>query len=165
MNLRSDLRLGVSGVLVIALFALTPASAKIISVKVFATGTAISATNPDSICAGQNSVWVAYANNSSSTGGGLSTVVQYDLQGKVLQTFSIAGTVDGLKKAPNGNILALQNQDGNSTLTLINPVSGIVPGSPYPYAVTSATRGYDDVAFLGGAMYLTYTNPLVRPTL
>jgi hypothetical protein len=152
-------RAGLLGVLATILFSLAPVNATIVSVTVFARGASVGSTNPDSICQGQNSIWVAYTNNSVSTGGGLSTIVQYDLQGNVLQTVKLAGGVDGLKNGPNGLIWALQNQDGNSALTLINPQTGILPGSPLHYVVTSTSRGYDDVAFLGSEVFLTYTNP------
>ena len=137
-----------------------PAQAqKVVSVTEFASGTAVNGTNPDSICYDGKSIWIEYADDSVSTGGGHSTVVQYDLKGNVMQTFTIAGSVDGLKPDGSGMIWALQNQDGNSTLTLINPKTGIVPGSPFTYAVQSAIQGYDDVAFVGGKAFLSHTNP------
>jgi hypothetical protein len=55
-------------------------------------------------------------------------------------------------------VWALQNQDGNSTLSLINPTTGTV-SAPLSYAVTSATSGYDDVVFENDQVYLSYTNP------
>lgn len=130
------------------------------SISTLAHGTAVQATGPDSIAVGGGSVWVSYTNNADSTGlSGASTVVQYDLTGNVERKFSIAGSVDGLKRDPRtGLIWAMQNQDGNSTLTLIDR-TGIVQGSPFQYAVKSATSGYDDVVFRGGKVYLSYTNP------
>ena len=129
--------------------------------SIFASGTAISATGPDSITVGNGSVWVGYTNGADSTGlSGSSTVVQYDLAGNVRHTYSIAGSVDGLKIDPNtGLVWAMQNQDGNSTLTLIDPKHGITPDSPLRYAVTSPTNGYDDVVFQGQKIFLSYTNP------
>ena len=65
-------------------------------------------------------------------------------------------------------VWALQNNDGNATLSLINPATHAVSGPlmyqspPYVYGPTSG-RGYDDVAFLNGKVYLSYTNP-VNPT-
>ena len=131
------------------------------SISTFATGAAVQATGPDSITVGGGFVWVSYTNGADSTGlGGSSTVVQYDLTGNVVRKFTIAGSVDGLKRdTRTGLIWALQNQDGRSTLTLINPRTGIVPGSPFQYAVKSTTRGYDDVVFHNGKVYLSYTNP------
>jgi len=138
-------------------------------VSVFATGGPVGGTNPDSVTIGDGSVWIEYGNTASSTGGsGDSTIVRYGFNGAVQDTFSIAGEVDGLKVNPvTGMVWALQNQDGNSTLSLINPTTNTVSsplsyGPPYVYGVTSA-RGYDDVAFLDGNVYLSYTNP-VNPT-
>src|SRR5215469_18499942 len=93
------------------------------SISTFALGTSVQSTGPDSITVGGGFVWVSYTNGADSTGlGGSSTVVQYDLSGNVQKKFPIAGSVDGLKRDPRtGLIWALQNQDGNSTLTLIDP--------------------------------------------
>jgi hypothetical protein len=140
------------------------------SVNVFATGGAVSATQPDSITTGDGSVWVEYGNGAVSTGGsGNSTIVQYSTGGAIEHTYSIAGLVDGLKFNPaTGNVWALQNQDGNAKLSLINPGTGVVSAPlsyaspPYVYGPSSG-RGYDDVAFLNGKVYLSYTNP-VNPT-
>jgi len=133
------------------------------SISTFATGQAVNATGPDSITVGGGSIWVSYANGADSTGlKGSSTVVQYNLEGSVRKTFTIAGSVDGLKIEPKtGLVWALQNQDGNSTLTLIDPKTGITPNSPLHYKVTSSTQGYDDVVFLHGQVFLSYTNPAV----
>jgi len=132
------------------------------SISTFATGQAVNATGPDSITAGGDSVWVSYTNGADSMGqSGSSTVVQYDMQGVVRHTYKIAGSVDGLKIQPEtGLVWALQNQDGNSTLTLIDPKTGITPNSPLQYQVTSGTRGYDDVVFRDGQIFLSYTNPV-----
>jgi hypothetical protein len=133
-------------------------------ITTFATGTAVNATGPDSIALSQNSVWVSYTNGADSTGlSGASTIVQYRLNGEVRHTYSIAGSVDGLKVDPRtGQVWALQNQDGNSTLSLINPKAHTV-SSPIPYAATSGTQGYDDVVFRLDRVFLSYTNP-VAPT-
>jgi hypothetical protein len=140
------------------------------SVNVFATGGAVSATQPDSITTGDGSVWVEYGNGAVSTGSsGDSTIVQYSTGGAIEHTYSIVGLVDGLKFNPvTGKVWALQNNDGNSTLSLINPATGVVSAPlsyaspPYVYGPSSG-RGYDDVAFLNGKVYLSYSNP-VNPT-
>jgi DNA-binding beta-propeller fold protein YncE len=133
-------------------------------ITTFATGTAVNATGPDSITLSRNSVWVSYTNGADSTGlSGSSTIVQYNLHGEVRHTYSIGGSVDGLKVDPRtGRVWALQNQDGNSTRSVINPKTHTVSG-PIPYAVKSATQGYDDVVFRGDQVFLSYTNP-VAPT-
>jgi predicted secreted protein len=115
---------------------------------------------PDSITTANGTFFVEYGNNADSTGaGGSSTIVQYDKAGNIEQTYTIAGSVDGLKYNPyTGQIWALQNQDGNSTLTLIDPITHKVTG-PLSYANPSATSGYDDVVFEGNKVFLSYTNP------
>ena len=140
------------------------------SVSTFATGGAVGGTQPDSITVGGGSVWVEYGNGAGSTGGaGSSTIVQYSAGGAVQHTYTISGLVDGLKVNPvTGMVWALQNNDGNATLSIIDPATHTVSGPlsyaspPYVYGANSG-RGYDDVAFLGGKVYLSYTNP-VNPT-
>ena len=80
-------------------------------------------------------------------------------------TYGIGGSVDGLKVDPVSSLVfALQNQDANSTLSLINPATKTVGGPlsyaspPYVYG-SGSTRGYDDVAFRNGDVLLSYTNP------
>lgn len=149
-------------VLAVSMLASAPArSATVDEVSVFASGKAVNASAPDAITLANGTVWVSYANSADSTGlKGSSTVVEYDLCGKVLKTYCIHGSVDGLKFHPEtGIIWVMQNQDGNSTLTFISPEKGILPGSPLSYAVKSSTRGHDDVAFLNGRIYMSYTNP------
>jgi hypothetical protein len=134
--------------------------------QIFATGAAVGATGPDSVSIGGGSIWIEYSNGASSTAppgtGGSSTIVQYGFNGAVLHTYSIPGSVDGLKYDPvTGKVWALQNQDDHSELSIIDPithtVSGpLIYGAPYVYG---GGRGYDDVAFLGGKVYLSYTNP------
>lgn len=115
---------------------------------------------PDSITIENGSIFVEYGNGADSTGaGGSSTIVQYDKAGHIEFTYTIAGSVDGLKYDPyTGEIWALQNQDGNSTLTLINPKNHKVTG-PLTFANPSGSRGYDDVVFKGDEVFLSYTNP------
>ena len=117
-------------------------------------------TSPDSITTDGSSTFIEYANNAQSDGsGGSSQIVQYDKPGNVIATYDVAGTVDGLKFNPhNGLLYALQNQDGNSTVTLIDPVSG-AQSSPIAYAQTSTTQGYDDIVFDGKQVFESYTNP------
>jgi hypothetical protein len=119
-------------------------------------------TNPDSLTLDGNSLFAAYTNGvaSDGTGPGTSEIVQYNLEGRIVHSYDITGSVDGLRVDPRTDLLwALQNQDGNSTLTVINPQTHHV-SAPLPYETTSATRGYDDVAFEGHTTFLSYTNPV-----
>jgi len=97
--------------------------------SVFATGTAVSSTSPDSVTYGNGSLWVEYSNGAASSNyTGNSTIVQYNTSGAVQNTYTLGGNVDGLKYNPNtGLIWALQNQDGN-TVKVQEPKTG--PGGP-----------------------------------
>lgn len=136
-------------------------------VTTFASGAAVGATSPDSVTVGAGSVWVEYSNGASGRGtdGLSSTVVRYGLNGAVQQTFSLTGNVDGLKyNAATNEVYATHNQDGNSSLSIINAATNTV-GPMIPYAVPpSTTRGYDDIAFQNGATYVTHTNPAAGST-
>lgn len=146
----------------------TYASPTLVSLSVFASGTAVGGTQPDSVTAGNGSVWIEYGNGADSTGaGGSSTIVQYNAANGVIQhQYNISGLVDGLKIDPTtGLVWALQNNDANSTLSLINPTTHTVSaplsyGPPYQYTTPGPLgRGYDDVAFDGSKVFLSYTNP------
>jgi hypothetical protein len=134
--------------------------------SVFARGTAVNATQPDSITTDGSHVWIEYGNGASSTlppgTGGASTIVEYDLAGNVLNTFSAPGSADGLRyNASTNQLWVLQNQEDNSALMTINATSGAI--AHFTYTTQTPGRGYDDVAFVGGNAYLSYTNP-VNPT-
>ncbi|SDO59245.1 hypothetical protein [Afipia sp. GAS231] len=117
--------------------------------------------SPDSITLANGDIWVAYTNGADSTGlSGHSTIVEYDRNGHIDHSYQIGGYVDGLKFDPyTGDIWALQNQDGNSTLSIIDPEDHTV-SKPLSYADPSSTRGYDDVVFTHGKEFLSYTNPV-----
>ena len=60
--------------------------------------------------------------------------MQYDKAGKIEYSYSLPGSVDGLKLNPvTGELWALQNQDGNPTLTLIDPKTHAV-SAPLSFA-------------------------------
>jgi len=132
------------------------------TVNVFAIGTAVSSTAPDSVTYGDGSLWISYQNGADSAGAsGSSTVVRYSPMGTVLNTWTIKGNVDGLNIDPaSGLVWALQNNDGNSALTVINPITNAT--TPYTYGNTYtnvANRGFDDLVFSHGNVFISETNP------
>jgi hypothetical protein len=169
-----------TGIFLLATGVCAQAGPTVTGASVFATGGPVGGADPDSITTGNGSVWVEYGNGVDSTGvvPGDSTIVQYSSGGALQHVYSIPGLVDGLKFNPvTGMVWALQNNDANATLSLINPTTGIVTGPllyaapPYAYGNNNPPgpppfnngRGYDDVAFLNGQVYLSYTNP-ANPT-
>jgi hypothetical protein len=133
--------------------------------SVFATGAAVAASTPTGMTFDTTNIWVSYANTAALNGSsGSSTIVEYDTTGNVLNTYVIAGYVEGLRyDSSSGVVWAMQNPGGSPTVTTIKPGSGIVAGSPIAFAVEAATRGYANVDFLGSDIFLTYANP-VNPT-
>lgn len=129
--------------------------------QVFAMGSAQLGNSPDSIFYGGGSVWVAFQNGADSTGAfGASTVVRYSPTAVVQQTWTIAGNVDGLRLDPTGMTWALQNNDGNSTLTLLKAGSSTMSLLTYGNSYTNvANRGFDDAVFTNGNTFLSETNP------
>jgi hypothetical protein len=148
----------------------------IIQQSVFATGSDVSSTSPDSITIGGGSIWVEYGNGGDSMGAGpTSTIVQYSMAGGIENTYSAtgnapapAGLPDGLKYDPvTGTVWVLNNNDGNSTLQFITPGT---PGNPGPISApmtygsgyvygANGGRGFDDVVFDGNRVFLSETNP------
>jgi hypothetical protein len=132
------------------------------TVNVFATGAAVSGTSPDSVAYGDGSLWISYQNGADTTGAsGSSTVVRYSPTGTVLNTWTIKGNVDGLNIDPaSGLIWALQNNDGNSALTTINPLTNATTAFTYGNTYTNvANRGFDDLVFTHGNVFISETNP------
>lgn len=147
----------------ILLQTLVPATvqADTFSISTFATGSALGSTSPDSVEYGDNSLWIAYTNGAASDGSkGSSTVVQYSLGGSVMDKWTVGGNVDGLRIGPNGTVWALQNNDANAAVTLINPTTKATTALSWGSSYTArSTRGFDDMVFLNGQTFLTETNP------
>src|SRR5579863_4871186 len=102
MRLTNQTKLLVPAVGILALFTANLQAASI-TPSVFATGTPISSTSPDSVVFGDGSLWVSYQNGADTTGAsGSSTVVRYSPTGSVINTWTIAGNVDGLRIDPGG---------------------------------------------------------------
>lgn len=122
-------------------------------------------TNPDSIEVDGNRVWVGYQNVTSKTGGDgkSSTVVECDRRGHVLHTYQVLGHCDGLRIDPTTHkVWASSNEDGNPGLVSIDPASGMV--TPYALSPSVHGGGFDDMAFVGGKMFIAASNPNLDPS-
>jgi hypothetical protein len=131
-------------------------------VSVWAKGTA-DYFNPDSVVVDGNDVWVGYQNAASKTGGDgkTSTVVEYTRRGEVERTFAVPGHCDGLRIDPATHIVwASSNEDANPGLFSIDPATGIM--TSYALAPTLHGGGYDDMAFVGGKMFIVASNPTLN---
>src|SRR5215469_196833 len=83
-------------------------------------------SQPDSIVQWRSSVLIGFGDHVAKNGsdGKSSTIVQYSLTGKVQRTFSVPGHNDGLRLVGEDNLWALQNEDANPNLVVINLGSG-----------------------------------------
>jgi len=127
-------------------------------VSVFATSPA-GASQPDSIVGWHDSVIVGFQNHVAKDGtdGKSSTIVQFSSSGEVRRTFSVPGHNDGLRIVGDNKLWALQNEDANPNLVVIDLESG--QQTPYTFAPTPHGGGYDDIVVAQGEVYLTASNP------
>jgi hypothetical protein len=133
------------------------------NVTVFATSPT-GASQPDSITVDGQFIFVGYGNGVAADGsdGGSSTIVEYNRAGQILQEFSVLGHNDGMKVDPYTHMVwALQNEDGNPNLVVINPTSRTE--KIFSFGPVADGGGYDDIAFVGGNAYLTESNPQSNP--
>lgn len=87
--------------------------------------------------------------------------MQYNMNGSVLNQYSLLGSNDGLKyDSATGMIWATHNEDGNAFVTLLNPVTG-AQSAQYKFSAAPHGGGYDDIAFLNGKTYVAASNPSV----
>src|SRR5262249_38683124 len=120
-------------------------------------------SQPDSIAVDGLNVYVGYGNGVAKDGsdGKFSTIIQYDTAGHIIQMFAVKGHNDGLKVDPATHLLwALQNEDGNPNLVVIDTVADTA--TLYSIAAVNG-GGYDDIAFLGGNVYFSASNPANNP--
>jgi len=133
------------------------------SVTTFATApSGLSA--PDSITFSASNVFVGYGNGGApdGSGGAMSNVVEYDFKGNTVNTFTIVGHNDGLRYNSRTNTLwAVQNEDGNANLAIINLGTGQQQVSQLGTGPHGG--GYDDIDFNNNAVYLSASAPTINP--
>ena len=118
-------------------------------------------TGPDPLVVDNGFVYIDYQNTTAKdcTDKNTSTVVQYDMNGKMLKTFTVPGHSDGMRADPSTHLLWVTScEDGNPKFVTIDPSSGTVT----PYAFPNPTPhggGYDDLAFLNGMTFVAASNP------
>lgn len=145
--------------------AATPQAASSYTLSVFAAApSGLSA--PDSIAVLDDHVFVGYGDGHQPDGSdGLnSQVVEYTMDGGVVHTFTVRGHNDGLKVDPYTHLLwALQNEDANPNLVIIDPRSG--SQRDYLFGPTPHGGGYDDMVFRDCKTYISASNPANNPNM
>src|ERR1700730_15989082 len=117
---------------------------------------------PDSLVLWRESVLVGYGNGVAKDGsdGKSSTIVQYSLTGAFKRTFSVKGHNDGLKLIGANKLWALQNEDANPNLVVIDLQSGTQQKFVFPPPPHGG--GYDDLAVQNGHIYISASNPTLN---
>ncbi len=117
-------------------------------------------TAPDSAVVDSGNVFIDYQNVTAKDGSDnkTSTIVEYDMNGKQLKTFTAPGHSDGMSMDPKTKLLwVTSNEDGNPKMETIDPASGKV--TPYTFPKTPHGGGYDDVYFVNGMTFISASNP------
>jgi sugar lactone lactonase YvrE len=118
---------------------------------------------PDSLVVDNGFVYIDYQNTTAKdcTDTNTSTVVQYDMNGKMLKTFTVPGHSDGMRADPSTHLLWVTScEDGNPKFVTIDPSSGTI--TPYTFPKTPHGGGYDDLCFLNGMVFIAASNPSVN---
>lgn len=135
-----------------------PSALQPYTVSLFAQSPA-GASQPDSIVQWRDHVIVGFQNHVAKDGsdGKSSTIIEFSLDGTVKRAFHVPGHNDGLRIIDGNLLWALQNEDANPNLVVIDLRSGFQ--TQYQFAPTPHGGGYDDIVVLDGSIYLTASNP------
>jgi hypothetical protein len=117
-------------------------------------------SQPDSIVLWHDRIFVGFQDRVAKDGtdGKSSSIVEFSLSGKVERIFSVPGHNDGLRIVGDDDLWALQNEDANPNLVVIDLETG--QQFPYKFAPTPHGGGYDDIVVTpDGDVYLTASNP------
>lgn len=118
------------------------------------------ATAPDSLVVDGNHVFIDYQNVTAKdcTDSNTSTVVEYNMDGTTVATFTVPGHSDGMRADPSTHLLWVSScEDGNPKFVTIDPTSKTI--TPYTFPPTAHGGGYDDLCFLNGMVFLAASNP------
>jgi hypothetical protein len=122
-------------------------------------------SDPDSVTLNATDIFIGYGNGGApdGSGGAMSTIVEYDMTGKVVTTFTVVGHNDGLRINPSdGSLWALQNEDANANLAVIDLKSGKQTVTQFPSPAPHG-GGYDDLVFTKDATFVSASNPANNP--
>jgi hypothetical protein len=116
-------------------------------------------SQPDSIVLWNDSIFVGFQNHVAKDGtdGKSSTIVEFSLTGTVKRTFQVPGHNDGLRVIGDDDLWALQNEDANPNLVVIELRTG--HQKLYKFPPTPHGGGYDDMVVKNARVYITASNP------
>jgi hypothetical protein len=122
---------------------------------------------PDDLVELNGSIWVVCQDPNINPDGTLppgvasaqSKEIQYDLNGKVLQTLNLPGHPDGEVVYDPTTLWVSSNEDGNSVITVINASTGALKSYTSDVAVLPHGGGLDDLKVVNGVVYASASSP------
>ncbi len=135
-----------------------PAATPPHTISVFAN-TPNGISQPDSIVRWHDRIIVGFQNHVAKDGtdGKSSTIVEFSLSGKVKRMFQVPGHNDGLRVVGDDDLWALQNEDANPNLVVIELTTS--KAKQYTFPPTPHGGGYDDMVVPNGKVYISASNP------
>jgi hypothetical protein len=123
-------------------------------------------TQPDDITRYGGDLFTAFQNGigpqgqASTDGNRDSTIVEFTLYGSVVHHWDVLGHCDGLTANPaTGLVVGTVNEDANSSLFTINPVSAKVVHYSYNKNPLPHNGGTDAISFYHGLMLISASAP------
>jgi hypothetical protein len=86
-------------------------------------------------------------------------VLEYDMNGKVLQTFNVPGHPDGMVAYNSSTVWVTSNEDGNTVLTAINTSGNTLQSYTADVAQLPHGGGLDDMKVINGVVYASASAP------
>jgi hypothetical protein len=134
-------------------------------ISVFAANT--DGLRPDDMVQLGSSVYVIYQDPNVNPDGTLPAGVtsaqaylyQYDLNGKLQQSYKLPGHPDGLAQFDSGTLWISSNEDANPVITTLDTGSGTLTSYTSDTAPLPNGGGLDDLKVVNGVVYASASNP------
>lgn len=140
------------------------------SLSVFAQAQGV--LRPDDIVQLGSTVFIVYQDNNNLPDGTLapgvaaaqSEVIEFDLNGNILQTFKVPGHPDGLLAFDANTVWVSSNEDANPVISVIDTASNTVKSLTSDVATLPHGGGLDDMKLANDVVYASASNPTVTTT-
>lgn len=140
------------------------------SLSVFAQ--AQGALRPDDILQLGSTVFIVYQDNNNLPDGTLapgvaaaqSEVIEFDLNGNILQTFDVPGHPDGLVAYDANTVWVSSNEDANPIISVIDTTTNTLKSLTSDVASLPHGGGLDDMKLVNGVVYASASNPTTTLT-
>ena len=127
---------------------------------------------PDDILQSGSTVFIVYQDNNNLPDGTLapgvaaaqSEVIEFDLNGNILQTFDVPGHPDGLVAYDANTVWVSSNEDANPIISVIDTTTNAVKSLTSDVATLPHGGGLDDMKLINGVVYASASNPTTTLT-